>query len=158
MNVGDKLNRLTILEIIPAKHKKVVCVCDCGNTKTFDFYNLKKGKTKSCGCLYKETRGKQGFCNYKHGEANKTVEYATWKSMIRRCNNMNVKDYKDYGGRGIKVCDQWLNSYESFLSDMGRKPSPSHSIDRINVDGDYEPSNCRWATPYEQRMNQRAMK
>jgi hypothetical protein len=78
--------------------------------------------------------------------------------MIRRCNNTNVKDYKDYGGRGIKVCDQWLNSYQSFLSDMGRKPSPSHSIDRINVDGDYEPSNCRWATPYEQRMNQRGMK
>jgi hypothetical protein len=150
----EKYNRLSIIEIIPGKNKKVKCVCDCGNTGTYILSNVKSGKTKSCGCLYKESRGKQGFCNISHGHTG-TAEYICWKSIKARCYNKNRKDFYLYGGRGIVVCDRWINSYQNFFIDMGKKPSPEYSIDRIDVNGNYEPSNCRWATPTEQRLNQR---
>jgi hypothetical protein len=146
----ERYNRLLITEIISGRYKKVKCICDCGNTGTYYLCNLKSGKTKSCGCLYNETR----VGNYKHGGTG-TREYSIWKAMKRRCYNKNVKDYPNYGGRGIIVCDRWLNSFENFISDMGKKPSAEYSIDRIDVNGNYEPSNCRWATPKEQRLNQR---
>ena len=146
----EKYNRLLIIEIIPGKNKKVKCVCDCGNIGSYFLFNLKSGKTKSCGCLYKESRA----TNVTHGHS-KTPLYVCWKSMKSRCYNKNRKDYYLYGGRGIIVCDRWINSYENFLSDMGEKPSAEYSIDRIDVNGNYEPSNCRWATPTEQRLNQR---
>lgn len=82
-------------------------------------------------------------------------EYATWMGIKRRCNIPTCSHYKSYGGRGIKVCDKWINSFDDFYTDMGNRPSNYHSIDRINVDGDYEPSNCRWATRYEQSINKR---
>lgn len=153
--IGTKYGRLTIQKIHKSKHSKAECLCECGNTKTVFLDNLKRGKTNSCGCLYSETRGRYGYADYKHGESNKTVEYRTWKSMKSRCYNKNNKDYPNYGGRGIIVCERWLHSYENFLEDIGRKPSKEYSIDRIDVNGNYEPNNCRWATPYEQRINQR---
>lgn len=85
----------------------------------------------------------------------KSVEYRTWRSMKERCYNPNNKKYKDYGGRGIKVCDRWLNNFENFHADMGPRPSKEYSLDRIDNNGDYMPTNCKWATIIEQRRNQR---
>jgi hypothetical protein len=84
------------------------------------------------------------------------AEYRTWSSMKVRCYNQNDAGYKNYGGRGIKICDRWRYSFKSFLDDMGPRPSPEHSIDRINVNGNYEPLNCRWADPIQQASNKRS--
>ena len=93
----------------------------------------------------------------KHGATmgRTTPEYRTWQRAANRCHNPNSEDFRDYGGRGIRVCDEWRNDFAAFLADMGPRPSPRHSIDRINVDGNYEPGNCRWATPTTQARNRR---
>lgn len=121
------------------------CKCDCGNTSIHFGYDLKKG-TKSCGCL----RGKSST----HGMSYTRI-YKVWRSMIDRCRNQNHHAYKDYGGRGIIVCDRWLISFENFYADMGSRPDGT-SIDRKNNDGNYEPGNCRWATMKEQSRNKRS--
>ena len=123
------------------------CRCECGSSKIVLSGNLRKGATKSCGCLNKEVHVTHGM--------NRTPIYFIYHSMKSRCYNKNDKNYHNYGGRGIAVCDRWLESIENFVYDMGDKPTPSHSIDRIDNDGNYTPYNCKWSTPREQVLNRR---
>jgi hypothetical protein len=119
--------------------------------------NLTWGLTQSCGCLAREQTKKRML---RHGESPaggwnlESPEYRIWVAMRQRCRDPRHGSFKYYGGRGIAVCERW-KSYENFLADMGRKPSPAHSLDRIDNDGNYEPTNCRWATRTEQNKNKR---
>lgn len=115
--------------------------------------NLLNGNTSSCGCLRKElTRERSITHGHRRGRLS-TPEYMAWIGAKGRCDNESSDPYSRYGRRGINMCERWRGSYEAFLEDMGARPSPEHSIDRINVDGDYEPGNCRWANRIEQMRN-----
>lgn len=122
-----------------------LCKCACGNSTLVRRSNLLSGRTRSCGCFRKGRPRSHGM-SY-------SVEWRTWHNMRQRCYNQKNKSYQFYGGRGIVVCERWLESFENFFEDMGFRPGAKYSIDRINNDGNYEPSNCRWATAYEQNAN-----
>jgi len=126
------------------KHR-VLAQCVCGTIKSVYYYSIKNGGSKSCGCDRKN--------NLKHKLCG-TKEYNSWNNMKIRCYNPSHKQYKDYGGRGIRVCNEWLNSFEQFYKDMGPRPIGT-TLDRINNNKGYEPSNCRWSTPKEQSKNRR---
>lgn len=155
---GEKYGRLAVLNIAYKAPDRVYfwnCLCDCGKYCIIRGSTLRKSNgTKSCGCLHKEA---VSLIKRKHGlSKNTTAEYRAWKAMKKRCYNKSYVYYNEYGGRGIKVCDRWLNSFENFLEDMGKRPSNKHSLDRYpNVNGDYEPENCRWATQKQQCSNKR---
>lgn len=124
--------------------------CDCGKSHIAQGTNLKNGNIKSCGCLQKETIGS---LNYKHGMRN-TTTYVSWERMKQRCLNPNYKWFKDYRGRGITICKEWIDSFENFLSDMGERPA-GMSIDRIDNEKGYYKDNCKWSTRLEQNNNKR---
>jgi hypothetical protein len=158
--VGQIYGRLTVIaEADPvlrsdgSRDRCCICRCTCGTENIVRLAALRRGNTKSCGCFAKEQSSKR---NGRHRESHLTAEYTAWVSMKGRCENPNNKDWDHYGGRGIKVCARWRNSYETFLADMGRKPSTELSLDRHpDNDGDYEPDNCRWATWPQQQRNKR---
>lgn len=151
---GQRFGALVVLRRAPNRGRKSAwwVRCDCGAEKVTRGGGLKGGSVKSCGPSCRFSPSTTGRIT--HGKS-KTVEYRIWKNMISRCETPSQSVYPHYGGRGIKVCDRWRNSFEVFLADMGPRPSPRHSIDRIDVDGDYEPNNCRWADAAEQRANRR---
>jgi hypothetical protein len=154
--IGQQFHQLTVLAYAGIRMTgghQFECVCTCGEVKTFRLDHLRRAKNPviSCGC-YRKAHSPA----FKHGESKKP-EYRTWSHMLERCSNPNCRDYKDYGERGVIVCERWKGKqgFAAFLADVGRKPSAKHSIDRIDVNGNYEPANCRWATPTEQGRNKR---
>ncbi len=126
------------------------CICVCGNEFETRCVSVKGGHTKSCGCWQIETLISRVRVHGQH----RTPTYNSWIHMNERCSNPNDNRFKDYGGRGIQVCERWRHSFENFLSDMGEKP-PGTFLDRINNNSGYEPSNCRWVTPKESNRNTR---
>lgn len=163
-SIGKTFGYLTVTGYLGYRLKKtgvavsvVEAKCICGSSRRYDIYIVSSGQAKSCGCMSGKIGGaKRTKHGHTSGEKGFTPEYAAWLSMKFRCYKKTMYQYKDYGGRGIIVCDRWLNSFESFLSDMGYRPSLNHSLDRYpNRDGNYEPNNCRWATREEQMNNTR---
>ena len=165
---GATFGRLTLLRTVVRATPDTVddreplfweCACACGATVVRRWKYIRTGETTSCGCVHAAQMSAFGSRGKTHGRTARRARpalYVIWGSLKKRCLCPTSRDYKDYGGRGIKVCERWLHSFADFEADMGPRPSLAHSIDRYpNKDGDYEPGNCRWATLTEQGRNKR---
>ena len=159
-NIGTRFKKLVVLELLsplPGKKQfRAKVRCDCGKEVVVQKGNLQQGITRSCGCLRVSASRE---ANTKHGHNSPgskgiSPEYYTWCSMIARCYNKRHNAFKNYGGRGITICSRWRKSFINFLEDMGNRPE-KYSIDRINNNGNYTPTNCQWATAKQQRANTR---
>lgn len=150
--VGSTFGSLTAVERVPSPSgTKYRCVCECGNETVVRGAAMVTGNTTSCGCKRISNGRKIGKEGYKHGSVNHPL-YMIWNNMKARCRSPNATGFENYGGRGISVCDRWLD-FKNFCEDMGPRPSLQHTLDRKNNDLGYEPSNCRWATKKEQSVN-----
>jgi hypothetical protein len=156
---GQRFGRLLVVKDVGrSMDNKILwrCQCECGRSTNVRSSYLRSGHTRSCGCL-KVDIAPMNAPPKTHGAASnghRWPEYRAWCGMKERCLNPKNKSYKHYGARGITVCERWIDSFKNFIADMGRRPSPEHSIDRINNDGPYDPANCRWATYKQQLSNQ----
>lgn len=154
--IGRKFGRLTILETFKKNNRRYCkCICDCGNYTEVSLSNILYNSTKSCGCLQRETSKE---ANTKHGY-NKHKLYQIWSSMVKRCENKKNKAYKNYGERGIKICDEWRKNPEVFIKwGLSKNWNDDMTIDRIDVNGNYCPENCRFSDRHIQSVNQNIRK
>ena len=160
---GQRVGRWTLLSVAPksatpaSRRPRWLCRCDCGTEKLVLGQSLRLalrvsvGGSRSCGCLAIEVSTRHGSAS----NGRPSAEYLAWVHAKKRCNNPRNASYRNYGGRGIRMCVAWTDSFEAFFQDMGPRPSSKHSLDRIDPDGDYEPGNCRWATSDIQTRNKR---
>lgn len=155
---GTRFGRLTVVTLADRRKKawRWLCRCDCGNERIVWQSHLTAGRTLSCRCLAREVTRARSITHGCSPVKRATPEYRTWNYIITRCENPKSKNYPDYGGRGIRICPAWRESFETFLADVGPRPSAGHSIDRYpDVNGHYEPGNVRWATKKQQMRNTR---
>lgn len=155
---GHRFHRLTVIQrngVDRNRNVRWLCRCDCGNEITTRGFALTGGQTKSCGCYMRDVNARLIRDRSVTHDLSQSPEYKIYQAIIQRCTNPKNKSYKDYGGRGILLCDRWRQGFENFISDVGRRPTKSHLLDRRNNNGHYEPGNVHWTSRIRQGRNKR---